>query len=350
MTLSSHASGMVGGVASGMAGGIMLKRGIKRAAGWASVVMAPFSSSSPDDSVCILMYHRIARIGFVDPRVDDWNVPPDVFERQMQTLAMCATVVSLHTLHALHMLHASHPLQPLHALQASSPPREEAPAQRGTSTRPLACVTLDDGYASAYESALPVLVRYGIPATFFVPTAYVDSHEPMPFDRWGQLNRAHVTPDSWRPIGWRELERAVRTGLVSVGSHSHDHLGGRGCAADRFVEEAARSRERLCAQLGPEHARTYAYPYGNSRLGDVPAPYEAAVRAAGYELAVTTDPGLASADSNLFRLPRLEVHQLDSPPVMRAKVHGSLAPYHLLERLRPRARDGQTRDADVADA
>jgi peptidoglycan/xylan/chitin deacetylase (PgdA/CDA1 family) len=325
--------------ANGMVGGITLKRGIKRAAGWASVVMAPFSSSSLD-GVCILMYHRIARIGFVDGRVDDWNVPPDVFERQMRTLAMCARVVSLHALQALHAPHA------LPAVQEGT----LAQAPRGADSRPLACVTLDDGYASACENALPVLVRYGIPATLFVPTAYVDSHEPMPFDRWGHLNRARVSPDSWRPIGWRELERAVRTGLVSVGSHSHDHLGGRGCTADRFIEEAARSRERLRAQLGPDHARTYAYPYGNSRLGDVPAPYEAAVRAAGYELAVTTDPGLASAGSNPFRLPRLEVHQLDSAPVLRAKVRGSLAPYRLIERLRPRARDAEAREADLGDA
>jgi peptidoglycan/xylan/chitin deacetylase (PgdA/CDA1 family) len=302
-----------------MLGAITCKRGIKRTAGWASVVLCPFAPPARD-AVCILMYHRITRIGFVDQRADDWNVPPDIFEWHMRTLSAHATVVPLHTLRdqlaERRLLH------------------RQLAAER-IALRPLACVTLDDGYASACEHALPVLVRYHIPATFFVPTAYIDKHEPMPFDRWGHLNRGRVAPETWRPIGWRNLEQAAKTGLVTIGSHSHAHLAARDCSPDRLREEAERSRDQLHKHLGPDHARTYAYPYGNSRLRDVPPAYETAVRAAGYELAVTTDPGLATAASNPFRLPRLEVHQLDSAFVLRAKLRGSLAPYHAIDRLRP---------------
>jgi peptidoglycan/xylan/chitin deacetylase (PgdA/CDA1 family) len=257
------------------------------------------------------MYHRMARIDFVDERADDWNVTSHVFASHMQVLAESAETVPLDQL--------DHRLKrPL------------------ASSRPLVCVTVDDGYASAFKTAVPVLIEYGIPATFFVPTAYIGSNEPMPFDRWGTVNRDRVIPETWRATDWRELEHAVGTGLVSVGSHSHHHLKGRNCSAARLAEEAGRSREYLCERLGRDQARVYAYPYGSSRLGDVTATYEIAVRAAGYELAVTTDLGLAGVASNRFRLPRVEAHQLDSPRVLRAKTLGSLAPYWLTDRLRGR--------------
>lgn len=295
-----------------MVGHITLKRGIKRAAGWASVVTSPFTAASAG-AACILMYHRTAAIDFVDSRTDDWNVPPDVFECHMRTLAATADVVSLHELRKRMAL---------------------GHAGEWTSGKPLVCVTLDDGYASACESALPILERYHIPATFFVAAAYVGSRDPMPFDRWGRLNCGHVGAESWRAAGWRELERAIRGGLITIGSHSFRHLEGRECAAGHLREEAERSRDMLQTRLGAEHARAYAYPYGSSRLGDVTDAYERAVRDAGYQLAVTTDLGLARASDNPFRLPRIEAHQVDSASVLRAKLRGALAAYWVTDRLR----------------
>jgi peptidoglycan/xylan/chitin deacetylase (PgdA/CDA1 family) len=255
------------------------------------------------------MYHRMAHIDFIDNRADDWNVTAKVFACHMRTLANMADTVSLHELR--------------HRLTSPS-----------SSSRPLVCVTVDDGYTSALRTALPILVEYGIPATFFVPTAYIGSREPMPFDRWGSLNRDRVAADTWAATDWNELARAVATGLVTVGSHSHRHFEGGGCSPGQLVEEVERSREQLRARLGPEHARAYAYPYGSSRLGDVPDAYEAAVRAAGYELAVTTDVGRARPTDNRFRLPRIEALQIDSARVLGAKVQGSLTPYWFADWLR----------------
>jgi peptidoglycan/xylan/chitin deacetylase (PgdA/CDA1 family) len=218
---------------------------------------------------------------------------------------------------------------PLHEL-----PDRLASTSPHARNRPIACITIDDGYASACAIAVPILQRYAMPATFFVPTAYIESPTPLPFDRWGEHHRDRTTPETWRAATWHDLERAVAAGLVSIGSHSHTHPHGASCSPERLRDEAERSRECLRTRFGPDHARTYAYPYGNSRLGDVPEAYESAVRSAGYELAVTTDPGLAGVDSNPFRLPRLEVHQLDTASVLRAKVNGSLTPYRVIDRLR----------------
>ncbi|HEY1252025.1 MAG TPA: polysaccharide deacetylase family protein [Thermoanaerobaculia bacterium] len=290
-------------------GPITAKRALKRAAGWAAVLTSPWVARPERPRACILMYHRVAAVGFVDPRLDDWNVPPATFATHMAALADFAECVPLRELPA--------------RLRAPEPPR-----------KPLVCVTFDDGYANFVSSALPALERYRVPASCFVVTSCVATPDPMPFDRWAQRHGAAVPPEAWRSADWAALERALASGLVTVGSHSHRHRDGSGCGAEALAEEAGTSREILLRRLGPEAAAVYAYPYGCSRLGHVSDAYVGAVRAAGYSLAVTTDLGLADAASDVYRLPRIEANPLDSAAVLRAKVRGALLPYLVTDRLR----------------
>jgi len=44
-------------------------------------------------------------------------------------------------------------------------------------------LTFDDGYRNNLTHALPILRRYNIPATFFVPTGFLDNPRPFWFDR-----------------------------------------------------------------------------------------------------------------------------------------------------------------------
>jgi peptidoglycan/xylan/chitin deacetylase (PgdA/CDA1 family) len=255
------------------------------------------------------MYHRVADVGFVDPDLDDWNVGPDIFAQHIAALSECAEFVRL----------------------------EDVPERLRSSNlpvKPLVCLTFDDGYASVFTQALPVMVRHRTPATVFVVTRYVGSTEPMPFDGWGQMHRERTPPEVWRAATWEELQTAVQTGLVSVASHSHQHQDGRSCDAQQLIEEAQRSRAILQGRLNGGAGAAYAYPYGSTRLGQVPPAYVAAVRQAGYELAVSTDLGLADRESDRYKLPRVEAHALDSPAVLCAKVLGALAPYYFTDRLR----------------
>ncbi len=292
-----------------MIGRIHLKRSIKRTAGRLAVLSRLFSRDPKTIRACILVYHRVAKIDFVDPRCDDWNVPPQDFERQIKALSEFGRIVPLMEL-------------PEKLRSAELP------------DRPWICLTFDDGFANFYQHAVPVLSRYQAPATIFVPTGFVESVEPMPFDGWANQNRQRVSDDTWRPITWTELEGCLRSGVVSIGSHSHRHLNGVRCQAQQFIEEAEGSRDILVKRFGAENIRSYAYPYGSSRLGQATPSYIDAVRNAGYELALTTDLGLAGPDSNLFALPRIEAHAMDGPAVMRAKASGSLRPYFLTDRFR----------------
>lgn len=283
------------------------KAALKRAAGCGASLWHTVGGATAAGG-CILMYHRVANIGFRDPDLDDWNVPPRQFERQMAMLAECAEVV------------------PLHAF-----PGQLSLGERG---KPLVTLTFDDGYANFFSEALPVLRHYQLPATVFVVTSLVGENDPLPFDAWSRRHASSVPAETVRSLSWPEIEVCLDSGLVDIGSHSHRHLNAAECRSEELLEEAHRSRSILQRQLGDEQGRWYAFPYGSSRLGSVNKPYVDAVKSAGYDLAVSTNLGLAGPASNRFCFPRVEVHGVDNPIVLRAKACGAILPYYLLDRLR----------------
>lgn len=284
-----------------------LKRAIKGGAGLAAVAASALVRRTTGTTGCILAYHRIANLGFVDPSLDDWNVPPAVFERQLVALMACAEIV---------------PLTELLSRCQNSP--EEG--------RPLVALTFDDGYANFHSQVLPLLKRYQLPATVFVVTSLIGSEGPPPFDAWSMKHGEHIDPEAWRPMNWAELEECAASGLVSIGGHSHEHQKATNLSPEKLSEEAHRSRQILLSKL--KDVRCYAYPYGSSRLGDVPDSYVSAVSDAGYDVAVTYDLGRVTAKTDPLRMPRIEAHGVDSEAIIRAKVLGTLAPYRLTDRLR----------------
>ena len=293
-----------------MIGRVTVKRALKRTAGVASTLLRPFVSQPDRRRVCILVYHRVGSVGFVDPHLDNWNVNPDVFERQIASLVRNTEIIAL----------------------SEVPSRVGGPSS--SSSKPLVCLTFDDGFANFHGNVLPVLRRHGAKATLFVVTKFIGSTEPMPFDRWSRRHHHHVPASVWRPISWNEIETCVASGLVTIGSHSHEHRIGSACTGEELHVEAQQSRAILRSRFGDEHAACYSYPYGSSRPALVPPDYMRAVRESGYALAVSTDMGLADSDSDRYFLPRIEAFGLDSPAVLRAKVDGVLGPHMFPQWLR----------------
>jgi peptidoglycan/xylan/chitin deacetylase (PgdA/CDA1 family) len=290
-----------------MMGKMLLKLSMKHAAGLVAVATSPLSCRV-QPGACVLMYHRVAETGIFDFSLDDWNVTPSRLENQFRWLSQNAECV---------------PLRDVLRKLVSQP-----------TSKPVVALTFDDGFANFHHDVLPLLKRYAIPATLFVVTRHVGSTEPYPFDRWGQKNRSRTSAIAWIPITWDEIEGCLNSGLVAVGSHSHQHLNALSASDEQLAEEAGISREILSSRLGPDHASFYAYPYGSSRLGQVRTAYIGAVRKAGYQLAVTTDLGLALPNTTPLQIPRIEVHAYDSPGILQAKVRGHLWPHRFCDRFR----------------
>ncbi len=110
------------------------------------------------EGAIILMYHSVAgapETKWIDPRN---HVPAEIFARQMEFLSSRRKVVSLDQL--------------VQTLQKGlTPPAGSV------------VITFDDGYFDNLTIAAPILKRYALPATFFLPTSYIDRCESQWVDQ-----------------------------------------------------------------------------------------------------------------------------------------------------------------------
>jgi len=281
--------------------------------------------TGPDARLPIIFYHRV--LDRRDPLLPD---TPDVrlFDVHMSTIARLFTVVSLD--------------EGLQGLRA------------GTLAPHAVCITFDDGYRDNIETALPVLQKHRLAATFFVASGFLGGGRMFvdtviesvrrvpagPLDlRWFGLGTCLVDDTTSRlavidklvaDIKYRKLESrseacervaslagdplpddlmmtpeqvaALRRAGMSIGGHTTHHpiLA---CLGPREAEqEIVQDRDRLAAIVGSP-PRFFAYP--NGRYGrDFDDAHVAMVRDAGFDGAVTTDVGCAACRSDSFLLPR----------------------------------------------
>jgi peptidoglycan/xylan/chitin deacetylase (PgdA/CDA1 family) len=287
--------------------------------------------------VCIINYHRI--VATPDPLLDD-EPSLATFRWQMQLLAECFNVLPLP--------------DALAALEAGRvPPR-------------AVCITFDDGYRSMHDLALPVLRKFGLPATVFVTTGYIgsgnmwnekiiDSVRRLPGgaldlrdadlgtralytadDRLRLVHdlteRAKYLPPSERHDLTERLEaladgvaaeglmltnemiRSMANQGIEIGGHTITHP-----ILSRLDDEQARIEIAQCKHdleaITGSRVRYFAYPNGKPGL-DFDSRHAAVARAAGYEAAFTTVVRAASASDDRYQLPRSR--PWDSTPTLYA--------------------------------
>ena len=231
-------------------------------------------------------------------------------------------------------------------------------------------VTVDDGYRDFFEIGFPVFREFGIPATVFVVTRFLDGghwlwgdrvkyafqHTPLERTRLelpdgGVLT--HELPDppareraatevkeraklmcqrdfsafvdsvapalgveipgspegEFQAMSWDQVRQAAAGGM-EIGAHtvSHPILSSLGSLGE-MAEEIAGSKRRIESQLD-RPAPHFCYPSGLMR--DI-GPAAAAVRDAGFATAVTTERGVNRAGADLFLLRRIGVESSYPP-------------------------------------
>jgi peptidoglycan/xylan/chitin deacetylase (PgdA/CDA1 family) len=237
----------------------------------------------PAPGIRILVYHDIRDVA---PAEDPLRitVPPMLFERQIR---------HLHETGARFL-----------SLEDSA----RALAGGDVPDRAVA-ITFDDGYHSFLTEALPILRRYGVPATLFVAVGYVGG-AGFPFSAGTLVSR---------PLNWLELQRIAATPGIWIGSHTTTHrFLHRLAPAERF-DELARSRDILQTRLG-QPVRALAYPFGG--WGAFPIDVQEAVEAAGYTTACTNVMGTNRRGANLLALRRVRVGWEDGRWRFKLKVAG----------------------------
>lgn len=234
---------------------------------------------------------------------------------------------------------------------------------RGVLPPQAIALTFDDGYASNYSLAFPILKEFGLPATIFVTTGFVDGTVKLWFNRLemaiektasasietrvggteyrlplgtveekvealrvllaavkaqpqdqlcaivGDIERAlgvgplgyDSYPPQLRPLTWDQAREMRDSGLVDFGGHTvHHPILGR-CDAAHAREEIFGSRDRMVEELGYQPTQ---FSYTNGKETDYTPTTQALVREAGYEAAYTMIPGFIRHGADIYALPR----------------------------------------------
>ena len=277
----------------------------------------------------ILIYHRV--LARPDPLFPG-EVDRALFERQLRLLKRFYTVLPLPV-----------------ALQR---------LQDGSLPQRAACITFDDGYADNAEHALPLLQQYGLHATFFIATGYLNGGQMwndrvidavreapgatldlrdlgldclplaslaqrraaiehvlgklkyLPFEQRQRLavdirRRAGGAMRTMAPamLTTFQLQRLHAAGM-GIGAHtvSHPILA---ALSDRAARNDIANGKRELEQLLQAPVTLFAYPNGKAGRDYGPA-HVAIVKSLGFTAALATDWGVArpGAGLDLFQLPR----------------------------------------------
>jgi peptidoglycan/xylan/chitin deacetylase (PgdA/CDA1 family) len=178
-------------------------------------------------------------------------------------------------------------------------------------------VTFDDCYRDNLFAAR-LLARYGLPATFFIPTAFVGTNRVFPWDK-GLPPLANLT--------WDDLREMVRLGF-EIGSHTVTHADLGTLTAEQVRWELVASRAVLEEQLD-QPVRWLAYPFGgvdNFRPEWLPL-----AAAAGYEGCLSGHGGLLDAGTDPSLLPRVPVPAFNGSPTLELYLRGCLRWFHALK-------------------
>ncbi len=115
--------------------------------------------------------------------------------------------------------------------------------------RPALLFTFDDGYATQYEVAAPILDAFGARGLFFVCPEYCQSHGDAARNFYQQRIYPHecteeVPPEEWAPMTPEQVADLASRGHT-IGNHTLSHTQLHRTAADRLTAEISGSADLL---------------------------------------------------------------------------------------------------------
>lgn len=239
---------------------------LKRLALWADRIVRPSSG------LVVLIYHRVG--GGTRSPVD---LDREDFAWQMRYLAERGLAVTLD--------------EGLRRLESGD-------------SAPGVVVTFDDGTRDFGDVAVPTMVEFGVPSLLYAETSPITT---------GHLNAAGLEPTNWRALG-----NAVATGLVQIGSHTHNHRLLRDVDGAVAAEELDLSIADIAEHIGsaPRH---FAYPKAvdgsPAANSEIRRRFASAALGGGRPNPSGTDP---------FRLRRTPIQRSDSRQMFLAKISGGM--------------------------
>ena len=169
-------------------------------------------------------------------------------------------------------------------------------------------LTIDDGYAETYNLVLPILRRYGFPATVFLVTQNLGS--AMGWDHSTELSGRSL-------LSWQNI-REMNQGGIDFGAHSRTHPDLTLLSPEQAFKEIAGSKEDLEECL-ENPAPAFCYPYGKYSRST-----QSLVEKSGFLSGCSIDIGKNTLATSLQALRRVEIRGTDSLLQFALSVHYGL--------------------------
>ena len=204
------------------------------------------------------MYHYVS---VPPPNADiyrlDLSVTPDRFATHLLALSSTGyTTISLYDLLA-------------HLTQGTPLPQKPV------------ILSFDDGYRDNYENAFPLLQEFGMTATFFVVTDYI--------------NEGHSAYLTW------EMAREMQAAGMHIESHARTHVDLRNRKDSFLIWQALGSVETIESELGMR-PRFITYPSGHYDANTIRI-----FKDIDFWAGLTTIQGATHSTDDLFQLKRVRV-------------------------------------------
>ena len=159
-------------------------------------------------------------------------------------------------------------------------------------------VTFDDGYEGVYKNAYPIANKYDIPFTMFVITNNIG-------------NTGTIT--------WEQAKEMNNSGLVTIASHSQNHVEFNKISTDDAINNVNKSYEEIEKNLSSSKTKIFTYPYGLYTEEEIEK-----LRTLGYVQNLTDNKINKSKNLDLSRLHRCYPLSDSTPKIVFKMMYRSI--------------------------
>ena len=175
----------------------------------------------------------------------------------------------------------------------------------------LVAITFDDAYKNFFRNAYPILLKYNIPATVYIPANLVGQYNNWDFDNKEDYSYLQI-------MSYEEIKE-MDSDLIELGSHTANHKRLSATTDAELITEINDSKNSLENALHRKFD-LFAYPYGG--LSDYDERAIKIIRSSNYRAAVTTHFGRFNDNTDMYNLKRISIYDDDLVFDLKSKLLG----------------------------